>query len=169
MKGSLRILLALVAVVALVAMSGCGAIVERAVKGGVESATGVKVDESNNSVSVQAKDGSLNMSNDGKLPEGFPEDMPVYENGKITTGMMSESDNGKAFTVSISTDDAADTVFDWYVTQLKDKGWTVTTTMKTDKGGILGGEKGDQVFTVGIGAGSSDEDKTAITISVSPK
>jgi hypothetical protein len=170
MRRNLRILLAIVAVVAIVAMTGCGAIVEKAVTSGIESATGVKVDESGNSVTIQGKDGSsLSSSNDGTLPEGFPEDFPVYENGTITTGIASDGPKGKGFLVGIGTDDPAVTAFDWYETQLKDKGWTVKTSMKTGDGGLLGGEKGTQSFTLAFGPGSGEEKKTSISISLNPK
>jgi hypothetical protein len=170
MKGSLRILLALVTVVAIFAMTGCGAIVEQAVKGGVESATGVKVDDSGNGITIEGKDGSsLSSSNDGTLPEGFPEDFPVYENGTITTGIASDGPKGKGFLVGIGTDDSAGTAFDWYETQLKDKGWTIKTSMKTDGGGLLGGEKGTQSFSIAFGPGSGDQQKTNMNIALNPK
>jgi hypothetical protein len=170
MKSSLRILLAIVAVVAIVAMTGCGMIVEKAVTSGIESATGVKVDTSGNSVSIQGKDGSsLSSSNDGTLPEGFPEDFPVYENGTITTGIASDGPKGKGFLVGIGTDDASTAAFDWYTTQLKDKGWTIKTTMNTGDGGLLAGENATQGFSVAFGPGSGDQKKTMINISVTPK
>jgi hypothetical protein len=170
MKGSLRILLVLAAIVALVAMSGCAGIVEKAVTSGVESATGVKVDTGGNSVSIEGKDGnSLNVSSDGELPEGFPADMPIYDGAKVTTAIASEGDKGKGFMVGLGTGDSAGTVFDWYDKELKAEGWTVKTTMKTEDGGLLGGEKGTTTFTVAIGPGSGDEAKTTITISIAPK
>jgi hypothetical protein len=155
--------MALIAVVALltfaVMASGCAQIAEQAAKSAVESATGVKVDESNNSVSIKGAGGGLTASTDGKLPEGFPEDMPVYENGTIATGISSKSDKGTGFLVGIDTA--------WYDAQLKDEGWTVKTTMKTDDGGLLGGEKGTTSFTIAVGPGSGG--KTSISISLSPK
>jgi hypothetical protein len=170
MKGGLRILLAIVAVVAIVAMTGCGAIVEKAVTGGIESATGVKVDTSGNAVSIQGKDGSsLSSSKDGTLPEGFPADFPVYENGTITSGIVSDGPKGQGFLVGIGTDDATGAAFDWYTTQLKDNGWTIKTTMNTGDGGLLAGEKGTQGFSVAFGPGSGDQKKTMINISVTPK
>jgi hypothetical protein len=163
--------MALIAVVALltfaVMASGCAQIAEQAAKSAVESATGVKVDESNNSVSIKGAGGGLTASTDGKLPEGFPEDMPVYENGTIATGISSKSDKGTGFLVGIDTADTAGDVFDWYDAQLKDEGWTVKTSMKTDDGGLLGGEKGTTSFTIAVGPGSGG--KTSISISLSPK
>jgi hypothetical protein len=163
--------IAIVGVVALLAFalvaSGCEQILGQAARSAVESATGVKVDESGKSVSVTGSDGSVTSSTEGKIPEGFPSDMPVYENGTVTTSISSDSDKGKGFLVGIDTADAAGDVYDWYDAQLKDKGWTVKTTMKTDDGGLLGGEKGTSSFTVAVGPGS--EGKTTISISVAPK
>jgi hypothetical protein len=169
MKRLARILLALVVVGVLAAMTGCGAIVEKAVKSGVEGATGVKVDKSGTGVTVTGKDGSsLTSSADGTLPEGFPSDMPLYQNAKITTGLASDSGTGKAFVVALTTTDAPADVLAWYESQLKDKGWNVTSTMKTGDGGLLGGEKGTSAFTLAVTNGSGDAG-TEISISVSPK
>jgi hypothetical protein len=170
MKRTLRILLALVVVVALLAMTGCGFIAGRAVKSGVESATGVKVNESGNSVTVTGQDGAtVSSSADGKIPEGFPSDMPLYVPGSIKAGIVSDSGSGKGFMVAIETPDAPAAVFAWYETQLKDKGWTVQTTMKTGEGGLLTGEKGSQVFTVAVSSGSDTQGATGVSISVGPK
>jgi hypothetical protein len=169
MKGTVRVLLALAVVASLLAITGCGFIVQKAVEGGVESATGVKVDQSGDSVTITGQDGATMTSGEGKLPEGFPSDMPLYTPGKIATGIVTDSGTGKGFMLAIETSDAAGDVFAWYETQLKDKGWKVTTTMTTEDGGLLSGEKGTQIFNVAVTSGSSSDVATAISITVGPK
>jgi hypothetical protein len=151
-----------------VLMSGCAQILGQAAKGAVESATGVKVDASGNSVSVQGSDGSSMSSTQGEIPEGFPADMPVYEPGTVTTGIVTVASGGKTFMLGIDTEDAAADVFSWYETELAGKDWVLKTTMKTEDGGLLSGEKGSTVFTVAVTAASSGE-KTGIAITVGPK
>jgi hypothetical protein len=161
-----------IAVVALLAVavmaSGCAEMIGQAAKGAVESATGVKVDTSGNSVSITGSDGSTLSSTEGKLPEGFPADVPVYEPGTITTGIATEGESGKSFMVGIDTEDAAGVVYDWYKSELESGGWTVKTTMKTDDGGLLSGEKGTTAVTLAVTAGSGGG-KTGIAITVAPK
>jgi hypothetical protein len=170
MKRTVRVLLALAVVAALLAATGCGALIQQGAKTAVESATGVKVDESGNSVTVTGQDGSsMTSSADGKIPEGFPADMPLYTPGTIKAGIVSNSDSGKGFMVSIETPDAWADVFAWYETQLKDKGWTIESTVKMDAGGLLTGGKGSQVFNISVAKDSGDEGVTGVSITVAPK
>ncbi len=170
MKGTSRVVLALAVVAALLAVTGCGALVEQAVKGGVENATGVKVDQGGNSVTVTGQDGSsMTSSADGKIPEGFPADMPLYTPGTIKAGIVSNADSGKGFMVAIETPDAWTDVFAWYEAQLKDKGWTIESTVKMDAGGLLTGGKGSQVFNISVAKDSGDAGVTGVSITVAPK
>jgi hypothetical protein len=160
---------ALVALLAVAVMaSGCAQIAEQAARSAVESATGIKVDTSGDSVTVEGSDGSAISSTKGKIPEGFPADMPVYEPGTISTGVSSDVGGGQTFMVGIDTPDAASDVFDWYEAELTDKDWVLKTTMKTEDGGFLGGEKGTTVFTLAVTAGSGGG-KTGIAITIAPK
>jgi predicted lipoprotein with Yx(FWY)xxD motif len=160
---------ALVALLAVVVMaSGCAQIAEQAAKSAVESATGIKVDTSGDSVTVAGSDGSAVSTTKGKLPEGFPEGMPVYEPGTITTGIATESGKGKGFMVGIDTEDSAADVFTWYETELADKDWVVKTTMKTEDGGLLSGEKGTTIFTIAVTTGSGSA-RTNVAITLAPK
>jgi len=123
MKGSLRVLLALAAIVAILAMSGCGFVVEQAVKSGVESATGVKVDNSGDAVTVTGKDGSSTTVGGKELPATFPSDVPVFE-GTIKSVMNNKSDKGDVFVVGIDGGAAPAEVAAWYDEQLRSGGWT---------------------------------------------
>jgi hypothetical protein len=169
MKTSARIILVVLLAGATLAMAtGCEAIIGQAVKSGVESATGVKVDEANNSVTMTGKDGStVSVGEDGKLPEGFPTEVPVYE-GTVKTAIATESDKGKAFMVNIETPDAPADVFKWYEDEIASGGWTVKSTLKTGDGGLLGAEKDALGLTVTITpAGTSAN--TNVSLSVTPK
>jgi hypothetical protein len=169
MKVILRVMLALTLAFALLAVSGCGLIAGRVVKSGVESATGVKVDESGGDVTVTGEDGSsMTSSSDGTLPDGFPTDVPVYKPGKITAGIVSDSSTGKGYMVGLETADAAGDVFAWYESEVPGAGWKVTTTMKTDDDGLISAEKGDQALTVAVTAGGGGS-ATTISITVGPK
>lgn len=170
MKRTARVLLALAVVAALLVATGCGALIQQGAKTAVENATGVDVDEGGDSITVTGQDGSsMTSSADGTIPEGFPEDMPLYVPGTIKAGIVSDSGSGKGFMVAIETPDAWADVFAWYETQLKDKGWTVGSTAKMDTGGLLTGEKGSQIFTISVAKDSGDEGVTGVSISVAPK
>jgi hypothetical protein len=169
MKPSTRIVTVLLLAIATISMAtGCEAIIGQAVKSGVESATGVKVDESGNSVTMTGQDGSsVSVGEDGKLPEGFPTDVPVYE-GAVKAAIATDSDKGKGFMVNIETPDAPADVFKWYEDEMASGGWTVKSTMKTGDGGLLSGEKDALGLTVTVTpAGTSAN--TNISLAVAPK
>jgi hypothetical protein len=169
MKPSTRIVLVLLLAIATISMAtGCEAIIGQAVKSGVESATGVKVDQSGDSVTMTGQDGSsVSVGEDGKLPADFPTDVPVYE-GTVKTAIATDSDKGKAFMVNVETPDAPTDVFKWYEDELASGGWTVKSTMKTGDGGLLGAEKDTTGLTVTVTpAGTSAN--TNVSLSVTPK
>ncbi len=167
MRRSLGVVLAALAVAALVAMSGCQAVAQKA----VESATGVKVNKDGNSVSVQGNDGqSVTIGQSNKLPDGFPEDVPVYDPATVTNSMSLASDKGSTFSVQLETEDTVETVSAWYDTELKGKGWTIKGTMNSaDSGALITSEKADQVLSVTIAPGSGSDTKTTIALTYAPK
>jgi hypothetical protein len=166
-KKSLRVLLVVAAIVAIVAMSGCGAIVEQAVKSGVESATGVKVDNSGGAVTVTGKDGSSTTVGGKELPTGFPSDVPVFE-GAITSAMNTKGDKGEAFLVGIDAATAPAEVATWYKDQLAGNGWTVDNSVAMGEGTAIQATKLPNALTVTIAPGSG-EVLSNIVLSVGPK
>jgi hypothetical protein len=167
MKGSLRVLVALAAVVAIVAMSGCGFTVEQAVKSGVESATGVKVDTSGDAVTVTGKDGSSTTVGGKELPAGFPSDVPVFE-GAITSAMNAKGDKGESFVVGIDAAAAPAEVAAWYKEQLASAGWTVDNSVAMGEGTAIQATKLPNGLTVTVGPGSG-EALSNIVLAVAPK
>lgn len=138
---------------------GCQKIAEKATEKAIEGATGVKVDTDKESVTITGEDGSsITAGSDGELPDGFPEDVPVYE-GEIVSSLMTEGN----YTVAIETKDDATTVWDWYGTELESAGWTQTSEFKVDDGGMRSAEKGDMTLQVTVGAGT-DGEPTTVTI-----
>lgn len=158
--------LTIAAAVALVLVAtGCEAIIGQAVKSGVEKATGVKVDEKTDSVTVTGKDGS-SITSGSDIPAGFPEDVPVYD-GTLDGALETKGPKGAGYNLIINTPDASADVFTFYETELAAQGWTVKTPVKTDGGGMVTAEKGATTVTVMISAGA--EGQTTITQTVAPK
>jgi hypothetical protein len=165
LRSSVRIVLVLVLAATAAVATGCEAIIGEAVKSGVESATGVKVDDSNNSVTLTGTDGStVSMGGEGTLPEGFPADVPVYE-GTIKKGIATSTAGGKGFVVIVETPDAPADVLKWYEGELEAGGWTTTSALKAVDGGRLAAEKDATAVTVTIGPGT----KTNVALSVTPR
>lgn len=86
-------------------------------KKSLETATNGKVKVTDNGVTV--KNGDTTVSSEGKLPEGFPSDVPSYSGGKIIYSAKS----GNLYYVTFSTSDAPKKAFDNYKASLKSNGW----------------------------------------------
>lgn len=159
MSVRIRLVVLLVACAMMFSLVGCQKIAEKATEKAIEGATGVKVDTDKDSVTITGEDGSsITAGSDGELPDGFPEDVPVYE-GDIVSSLMTEGN----YTVAIESKDDAATIWDWYGTELESAGWTRTSEFKVDDGGMISAEKGDMAIQITVGAGT-DGDPTTITI-----
>ena len=106
--------------VALLAMTGCGLLLRK----GVESATGVKVDQGTGKTTVTGKNGETATIQEGKIPDGLPSDFPVYQ-GTVKLGNKVTTGEGTTFSIVIETTDDAKTVGDWYDAKLKAAGWKI--------------------------------------------
>lgn len=65
---------------------------------------------------------------DGKLPENFPSDFPLYPNAKITSSL-----GGNGYWLTLATDDPLPTVEKYYDVNLREKGWKVNQTSKEEE------------------------------------
>ena len=106
--------LTLVLVLALAMSAGCAQIAEKAARGAVEKATGVKVDEKNDSVTVTGKDGekvSFTGNEENQLPKDLPADFPVYDGTPDGAAPRPTTPEGKTITFNIVTSDKVSQVF----------------------------------------------------------
>ena len=117
-RWSFRAAIVAASLVALLAVSGCGLLVQK----GVEAATGVKVDQGTGQVTVTGKNGQTATSQEGKIPDGLPADFPVYQ-GTVKLGNKVTTPQGTTFQIVIETADGAKTIGDWYENKLKAADW----------------------------------------------
>ena len=67
-----------------------------------------------------------NLSFGSGLPENFPKDIPIYPQAKVD-GFISGKDNElSGSTTTLSSEDSAAKIYDYYLENLEDKGWSVT-------------------------------------------
>ena len=157
---SVRVLVVLCLLVSMAGLVGCQSITDKVAEETseklIEGATGVDVEADDDEVTITSEDGSsMTVSESGELPDGWPEDVPVYE-GNITSGMVSEGNR----TVSVESEDSALDVYEWSLEQIKAEGWTVTTEFKAENGGTLAAEKGGNIVQYTV----SDEDPGSVFI-----
>ncbi len=165
---TLRALIVLALGAALIAgATGCRNIAEKAAQSAVEKATGVKVEEDGDKVTIQGEDGEMEISSkEGSLPSGWPDEAPLYDKAQISGSTSTKTGGQSYFTVSMTTDDPLDTVFDWWKGEFESKGWSIDNEMVFESDGVKTGSlvatKGDLNSTIWI----AEEDDGSLAIAV---
>ncbi|RJQ31706.1 MAG: hypothetical protein C4562_04475 [Actinobacteria bacterium] len=138
-----KIVVICLVLVVVLALSGCDSIFKSAAKQAVEKATGVKVDEDGKSVKIKTKEGEAEISSSQtKLPDGFPEDFPVYDGAKLTNSAKMGSAKEAGYTAVWETSDSKDDVVDFYKKELPSKGYKVTAEYSSGQGTTYTFEQG---------------------------
>jgi predicted small lipoprotein YifL len=155
-------------------LTGCGLAGKAAEKAAdtvaekaVEKATGVSVDQKNNSVTIKGQDGeqlTIKSNEDGKLPTGFP--LPLYKGGKVLSSSTMTTNDKKGYTVEMEFDADPKTVADFYEKAMKDRGIELTR-MDSEQDGevniaLTGASDKESVF--GTISRLKDAQKTTFTV-----
>ena len=167
-KGMLRAGIVAAVLVAMFATSGCGLLIRK----GVESATGVKVDEGSGKVTVTGKNGGTATMQEGQLPEGLPSGFPVYQ-GTVKLGNKVTTADGTSFQIVIETPDDAKTVGDWYESKLKAASWSIDARNDVTTNGksmtTISAKSGENTQAMIIAGENSDNTATSVNITISVK
>ncbi len=167
----LRVLCVLcVAALVLVPLTGC----QVAAKKAAEKATGVEVNQDQSKVTVTGKDGEkveIQGGDDASLPDGFPQDVPVYKDATVKMGNSITSEGKTTYSAILQTGDDVNTVSAWYKDALPKEGWTLEGDMSSNSNGktttVIGAKKGTASLNVTV-LGPDDDSKTTISLTVAP-
>lgn len=98
------------------------------------------------------------------LPENFPKDIPIYPNAEIGGFLGGKDSEISGSTTTLTSKASAADIYDYYVTTLKDKGWTVTSSdlgdmkmvnfQKEQRAGVITINPGDSQCDILIGVTS---------------
>lgn len=128
--------------------------------------SGVTVKDGTINVKNEKGEGSYSLGNQAKLPEGFPEDVPVYKPSEITFA----SHSGNNYSVTLSSDDKADTILAYYKTELTRRGWQSSSRSSYRTNDVQGSgssyKKDNRSLILTLTASDSDN-KTIIYLSIS--
>jgi hypothetical protein len=94
-----------------------------------------------------------------RIPDGFPEDVPVYPDARVVGGMVA----GEGGMLTLQTDDDPEEVADFYRENLAEEGWSLGPPMDLMGQRLLPIEKGDRSGAVQISRKASD---TTILITI---
>jgi hypothetical protein len=132
----------------------------------IETQTGgkVKIDSNGNDVTVKTADGQVQYSTGGgvTLPDGFPKELIVADDAKVVMATSSGTGNS----VTYLTNDAQDTVFAKYLTNLSAAGWTKDTEVNSTEGKWVNFTKGTESVLISIANNSSSDQAEKTTVSV---
>jgi len=157
-------LIVIVVIVVLVILGGTGYLVqqsaaERSAEKAIEDATVGKVgiSEGGKKVTVETNEGKLTVG-EGQIPENFPSDVPIYSGVEVITS----SESGGNFTLTLKSSDSVSKVSDFYKTNLANKGWTLGNPVDFSGSTAITATKNGRELNVVI---TPDNDgKTAIAI-----
>jgi hypothetical protein len=94
-----------------------------------------------------------------RIPDGFPEDVPVYSDARVVGGMVA----GEGAMLTLQTDDDPDQVAEFYRERLVKEGWSLGPPMDVMGRRLLSFEKGDRSGAVQISPEAGD---TTILITI---
>ncbi|WP_409346845.1 hypothetical protein [Paenibacillus sp. MBLB4367] len=172
-----RLTKAILIAAAIVTASGCSSIsvpdgeggkTDISVKGNditVKSKDGegkITVNDKDNSTTIKSKDANGNastmtFSEDKKLPDGFPKDIPVPEKAQITGSMSTSADKEKSFMVTFQSKQSIKDAGKAYHDALKAAGFTDLTETSADDFYIGSGQKDGIRVSISIASGSAKD------------
>lgn len=149
-----------------VLIAGCGKKAsETATEKAMESAMKAQGQDANvnvdsNTVQISTKEGAMSFGEGTKLPDNWPDDVPVYKGLKLVSSVAS----GDGFSIQGTTPDAQDKVAAYYKEQAEKGGWTEDTTMTQAQMVMLSYTKENRGLNVMI---SGEDSETSVSINVS--
>lgn len=128
-----------------------------------------KDDESGEEVKWDVKDGKGRITatdKDGKktaemtfggseLPDGFPEDFPLYD-GKIANSVKSSIKDGTGYSITLTTEDDVDEIYSWYKEELSAKDYKINSSVTLPGMKSLLFRSGDRQGTVMVQKGNEN-------------
>lgn len=100
---------------------------------------------------------TLSYGEDIALPSDFPDDVPVYDDAKVTSSMSSSSDG--SYNVTMSSTDSFDSINSFYASEIVKDGWKIDNTGdynsgESGKSTIYYASKDTRSLTVGVYTGT---------------
>ena len=134
---------------------------EKVAEKAIEAQTGHKadIDVDKESMTIKTKDGEMTMTSGkaAKIPDNFPEDVPMYEGYALEMAM----EVPEGYSLSFTTEDGVSKVSEWYLNEMIDKGWTKEASMDMGNQKMLVFKKGERGVNLVI---SPESDKTRIAL-----
>jgi hypothetical protein len=120
----------------------------------------VEGDDNQGKIKIKTKNGESNiLYGNNKLADGFPKDIPIYQPSTVQMSQIMES--GKTIMASLTADDDAEKVLQFYKKALPEAGWKVSGEMNMGGTALIQGEKGEKELNVSV---NKEQGKTVISL-----
>lgn len=122
----------------------------------------VDVDADGQSVDISVNGGSLQVGTNAKVPDDFPNDIPIYP-GSTVASSFSATQLGTTTgqSVTLTTSDAVATVAAYYKQQMVQQGWTSVSTFDIAGVSQLSYSKGTRTASVSV---ATQDNLTAVML-----
>jgi hypothetical protein len=126
-----------------------------------------------NGVSVNTDNGDASIGSSSKVPDDFPDDVPLPEDGDLTSSFSTDTGDAKSFSLAYSFGNAGDVTdaADSYKSQLKDDSFDISSEFSSSSGGSTGTSftaSNDKysvtVYASGGTGGSADDASLVVTV-----
>ncbi len=144
-----------------------GEAIERAIE--EESGGEVDIDISEGEMTIKTDEGEMTFGESAELPDGFPSAAPVYPDMTIVTAWTVTEEGKENFSISASTSDPGEKVFNWYKAEMSS--WEIESEFTSDMGedGVtfsINGNNGTYNLSVLI---LEDDEQTTVVVNVGTK
>jgi len=114
-----------------------GAVSERIVEEVAGEGVDLELGDDGQIASIETEDGSLEMSANGEVPEEWPDDVPLFEDGVVSNSQVATTDDVTIVSIDYLTDADAESAYDAMVAAYKAAGFTTTLSdVFDDEGGL---------------------------------
>jgi len=87
---------------------------------------------------------------EGSLPDNFPSDFPIYPDAKLASSWVASGTDTDGLSLIWETEDSVDKVSNYYESELKKAGWTLSFTSETEDSTTFAFEKNNVSGFIGI-------------------
>ncbi|MFA6255159.1 MAG: hypothetical protein WC675_03995 [Patescibacteria group bacterium] len=150
-------------VVLTLVLFGCGkSLGQKAAEKYVETKTGANININDEETTIKDKDGNIiSVKSNNTLPEGWPSEVPYYQNGTIENSSVLDLPGGRSFTMAINTNNSQEEIINYYKEAFAAAGWEKQMDSTVNGNTVLVFKKDKWSATVGT---SIPEDKTGFSI-----
>jgi|GEM_PF-2158446 hypothetical protein len=124
------------------------------------------VEINDDGVTIESEDGSFSSTQNQELPDNFPAQVPLFDDGDIVTSSRFTQDGGTIWSVSFETSRSADEVYDYYESRFDSDDWEVQSSFESGTSRSVSALHNTDEMRVGVTINQNDDNTTSYTLSV---